>query len=77
MGKSLEFYSRLPKEEAGDCKELKLALLLHYDYTEDDNRRKFCNCKTEEGETPALFIERIYLEKWLKTAGLNKEYADI
>ena len=32
--------------------------------------------KPEAGETPALFIERIksYLEKWIETAGLEKEY---
>ena len=55
---------------------LKLALLRHYDYTEEGYRQKFTGCKSEEGETPALFIERIksYLEKWLETAGLEKEY---
>ena len=55
---------------------LKLALLRHYDYTEEGYRRKFRGCKPEEGETPALFIERIksYLEKWIETSGLEKEY---
>ena len=55
---------------------LKLALLRHYDLTEEGYRRKFRGCKPEEGETPALFIERIksYLEKWIETAGLEKEY---
>ena len=64
-GKSLEFYSRLSREEADDYRMLKLALLRHYDYTEEGYRRKFRGCKPEEGETPALFIERIksYLEK--------------
>ena len=64
-GKSLEFYSRLPREEADDYRMLKLALLRHYDYTEEGYRRKFRGCKPEEGETLALFIERIksYLEK--------------
>ena len=75
-GKSLEFYSRLSREEADDYRKLKLALLRHYDYTEEGYRRKFRCCKPEEGETPALFIERIksYLEKWIETAGLEKEY---
>ena len=58
-GKSLEFYSRLSKEEADDYRMLKLALLRYYDYTEEGYRRKFRGCKPEEGETPALFIERI------------------
>ena len=58
-GKSLEFYSRLPREEADDYRMLKLALLRHYDYTEEGYRRKFRGCKPEEGETPALFIGRI------------------
>ena len=73
-GKSLEFYSRLSKEEAGYYRMLKLALLRHYDYTEKGYRRKFRGCKLEEGETPALFIVRIksYLEKWIETAGLEK-----
>ena len=47
-GKSLEFYSRLSREEADDYRKLKLALLRHYDYTrkaiggnsEVANRRK-------------------------------------
>ena len=75
-GKSLEFYSRLSREEADDYRMLKLALLRHYDYTEESYRRTFRGCKPEEGETPALFIERIksYLEKWLETASLEKEY---
>ena len=75
-GKSLEFYSRLSREEADDYRMLKLALLRHYDYTEEGYRRKFRGCKPEEGETPALFIERIksYVEKWIETAGLGKEY---
>ena len=75
-GKSLEFYSRLSREKADDYRMLKLALLRHYDYTEEGYRRKFRGCKREEGETPALYIERIksYLEKWLETAGLEKEY---
>ena len=75
-GKSLEFYSRLSREKADDYRKLKLALLRHYDYTEEGYRRKFRGCKPEEGETPALFIERIksYLEKWIETAGLQKEY---
>ena len=62
-GKSLEFYSRLSREEADD-------------YTEEGYRRKFRGCKPEEGETPALFIDRIksYLEKWIETASLEKEY---
>ena len=61
-GKSLEFYSRLSREEADDYRMLKLALLRHYDYTEEGYRRKFRGCKPEEGETPALFIERISRE---------------
>ena len=75
-GKSLEFYSRLSREEADDYRLLKLALLRYYDYTEEGYRRKFRGCKPEEGETPALFIERIksYLEKWIETVGLEKEY---
>ena len=75
-GKSLEFYSRLSREEGDDYRLLKLALLRHYDYTEEGYRRKFRGCKPEEGETPALYIERIksYLEKWIETAGLEKEY---
>ena len=43
-GKSLEFYSRLSREEADDYRMLKLALLRHYDYTEEGYRRKFRGC---------------------------------
>ena len=64
-GKSLEFYSRLSREEADDYRMLKLTLLRHYDYTEEGYRRIFRCCKPEEGETPELFIEQLksYLEK--------------
>ena len=37
-GKSLEFYSRLSREEVDDYRMLKLALLRHYDYTEEIQR---------------------------------------
>ena len=75
-GKSLEFYSRLSREEADDYRMLKSALLRHYDYTKEGYRRKFRCCKPEEGETLALFIKRLksYLEKWIETAGLEKEF---
>ena len=43
-GKSLEFYSSLSREEADDYRMLKLALLRHYDYTEEGYRRKFRGC---------------------------------
>ena len=46
--KSLEFYSRLSREEADDYRMIKLALLQYYDYTYEDFRRKFRGCKSEE-----------------------------
>ena len=45
-GKSLEFYSRLSREEADDYRKLKLALLRHYDYTEEGYRAEIQRLQT-------------------------------
>ena len=40
IGRALELYSRLPIEKADNYKELKLALLHWYDFTEEGFRTK-------------------------------------
>ena len=40
-GKALEVYSRLPNSEASDYYQLKEALLIHYQLTQEDYRKKF------------------------------------
>ena len=40
-GRALDLYSRLPIEKADSYKELKLALLHRYDFTEEGFRTKF------------------------------------
>ena len=40
-GKALEVYSRLPASEAKDYYKLKEALLIHYQLTQEDYRKKF------------------------------------
>nr|KAG5701661.1 hypothetical protein BaRGS_027819 [Batillaria attramentaria] len=78
-GKALDFYARLPRGDAEDYNKLKGELLKHYDFTEEGYRRRFRNCKPEDGETPSLFVERLssYLQKWIQLAGLHEEYADL
>ncbi|KAK7473733.1 hypothetical protein BaRGS_00035008 [Batillaria attramentaria] len=77
-GKALDFYARQPRDDAEDNK-LKGELLKHYDFTEEGYRRRFRNCKPEDGETPNLFVERLssYLQTWIQLAGLREEYADL
>nr|KAG5693426.1 hypothetical protein BaRGS_022313 [Batillaria attramentaria] len=78
-GKALDFYARLQRGDAGDYNKLKQELLKHYDFTEEGYRRRFRNCKPEDGETPTFFVERLssYLQKWIQLAGLHEEYADL
>ena len=75
-GRSLEVYSRLPSDEALDYEKLKLALLKHYQMTEDGYRTKFRTTRPQKNETPCQFAARIsgYLHNWVKMSKIDHTY---
>ena len=75
-GRALDLYSRLPIEKADNYKELKLALLHRYDFTEEGFRTKFRTAQVDEGEKYSQFAQRIagYLNRWIELAEVEKAY---
>ena len=47
--------------------------------TEDGYREKFRQCAPEDGENAAMFVTRmkIYLERWIDLAKIEKEYSEL
>ena len=55
-GKALEVYSRLPASEARDYYKLKEALLIHYQLTQEDYRKKFHSGTQTSMETASQYL---------------------
>ena len=64
--------------DANDYAKLKKALLSGYNYTEDDNRKRFREATPETEETSDAFVIRLknYLAKWLELSGSSPENFD-
>ena len=75
-GRSLDIFSKLPKEDALDYEKLKVALLKMYAMTEEGYRTRFRTCRPEKYETPTQFIDRIgsYLDNWVTMAKIEQTY---
>ena len=58
-GKALEVYSRLPASEARDYYKLKDALLIHYQLTQEDYRKKFHSGTQTSMETASQYLARL------------------
>ena len=58
-GKALEVYSRLPASEARDYYKLKQALLIHYQLTQEDYRKKFHSGTQISMETALQYLARL------------------
>ena len=58
-GKALEVYSRLPASEAKDYSKLKEALLIHYQLTQEDYRKKFHSGTQTSMETASQYLARL------------------
>ncbi|KAJ8040949.1 hypothetical protein HOLleu_15410 [Holothuria leucospilota] len=78
-GKAFKVYSRIPSDEAKNYKKLKVALLQRYNLTEDGFRDKLRNSRIKPGETYVQFGERLrgYLNRWVETANLQKNFDDL
>ena len=65
-GKSLEVYYSMSEKQASDYNVLKLAILNRYELNEEGFRKKFKNCKPEEGESGVQYAQRIikYFDRW-------------
>ncbi|XP_021346951.1 uncharacterized protein LOC110446237 [Mizuhopecten yessoensis] len=75
-GKALDVFSRLPVEKALDFDELKNALLLRFEMTEEGFRKSFRTARPEGGETFSQFATRLqsYAERWIELSKTEKNY---
>ena len=78
-GKALDVYYRMPRDLAGNYKELKSALLKRYNLTEEGFRDKFHHSRAEVGESPQQYMTRIesYLTKWMELAGVEATFEQL
>ena len=77
-GRAMDIYTRMSHTDANDYAKLKKALLTGYNYTEDDNRKRFREATPENEETSDAFVIRLknYLAKWLELSGSSPENFD-
>ena len=75
-GKALEVYSRLPNSEASDYYQLKEALLLHYQLTQEDYRKKFHSGTQTSMETAAQYLARLehFFDNWIRLSKIEESY---
>ena len=66
-GKALAVYSRLPNSEASDYYQLKEALLIHYQLTQEDYRKKFHSGTQTSMETATQYLARLehFFDNWI------------
>ena len=78
-GKALDVYYRMPRDLAGNYKELKSALLKRYNLTEEGFRDKFHHSRAEVGESSQQYMTRIesYLTKWMELAGVEATFEQL
>ena len=72
-GIALDFYARLPSDDAMNYQVVKTALLKRYNMTEEGFRSRFRNAGPQKGENPNQFITRIrsYLNHWIEMAEIK------
>ena len=75
-GKALEVYSRLPASEARDYYKLKEALLIHYQLTQEDYRKKFHSGTQTSMETASQYLERLehFFENWIRLSKIEESF---
>ena len=76
QGKALDVYALMPKEDALNYDNLKVALLKRYELTEEGFKRKYKKCRPENGETFQQFTTRMksYFTQWIDMASIEKSY---
>ena len=76
QGKALDVYALMPKEDALNYDKLKVALLKRYELTEEGFKRKYKECRPENGKTFQQFTTRMksYFTRWIDMASIEKSY---
>ena len=75
-GKALEVYSRLPNSEASEYYQLKEALLIHYQLTQEDYRKKFHSGTQTSMETAAQYLARLefFFDNWIRLSKIEESF---
>ena len=75
-GKALEVYSRLPASEARDYYKLKEALLIHYQLTQEDYRKKFHSGTQTSMETASQYHARLehFFDNWIRLSKIEESF---
>ena len=75
-GKALEVYWRLPNSEASDYSQLKEALLIHYQLTQEDYRKMFHSGTQTSMETAAQYLARLehFFDNWIRLSKIEESF---
>ena len=76
-GKALEVYSRLPASEARDYYMLKESLLIHYQLTQEDYRKKFHSGTQTSMETAdSQYFARLehFFDNWIRLSKIEESF---
>ena len=75
-GKALEVYSRLTSSEAKDYYKLKEALLIHYQLTQEDYRKKFHSGTQTSMETASQYLARFehFFDNWIRLSKIEESF---
>ena len=78
-GKALEVYSRLPASEANDYYKLKEALLIHYQLTQEDYRKKFHSGTQTSMETASQYLARLehFFDNWIRLSRIEESFEEL
>ena len=78
-GKALEVYSRLPASEAKDYSKLKEALLIHYQLTQEDYRKKFHSGTQTSMETASQYLARLehFFDNWIRLSRIEESFEEL
>ena len=75
-GIALEVYSRLPASKARDCYNLKEALLIHYQLTQEDYRTKFHSGTQPSMEIASQYLTRLehFFDNWIRLSKIEESF---
>ena len=75
-GKALEVYSRLPAADARDYETLKEALLVQYQLTQEDYRKRFFSGVQSATETASQFLARLEhcFDHWVRLSKIEHSF---
>ena len=78
-GKALEVYSRLPASEAKDYYKLKEVLIIHYQLTQEDYRKKFHSGTQTSMETASQHLARLehFFDNWIRLSRIEESFEEL